>query len=330
MRDTYQKLATTMQGGILHVRTNNETTTICVGYRELANQLPVTEDTLFPTASVGKVFTAVGVLQLIDQGKLSLSDTIGDVLTFDLGHLDPKVTIEQLLTHTSGVPDYCDESRYPNYADLWIHFPNYKIRKGSDLLPLFIDEPMMYEKGSRAQYNNSAFVLLGLVIEDVSKTDFYTYLKDNLFIPLGMERSCYCEFDRLKKNTASGYLFDTVKQEPYTHIYSLDARGSGAGGAFTTVLDMDRFWDGLLGGAILSNPMVEDMLTPRVELEGAHYGLGVWLDKEGNPFVDGVDPGATARSWCNRKTKDVISVFSNFEDNVFEVFHQVKNVTISS
>ena len=105
------------------------------GFADLPNEIPNTLNTRFAIASAGKVFVAVGILQLIEQGKLHLEDTLGNVLTMDLGQIDPDVTIRQLLTHTSGVPDYFDESVMDDYEELWIDFPNYRIRHNNDLFP---------------------------------------------------------------------------------------------------------------------------------------------------------------------------------------------------
>lgn len=116
------------------------------GYADLANSVPNTWDTKFASASAGKVFTAAAILQLIDSGKLSLEDTLGELLTLDLHRIDPVVTVRQLLNHTSGIPDYFDESVMGDYEVLWWDFPNYRIRSNSDLLPLFLAKPMMYPR----------------------------------------------------------------------------------------------------------------------------------------------------------------------------------------
>ena len=129
------------------------------GYADLPNEIPNTIDTRFASASAGKVFVAVGILRLVDQGKLRLEDNIGELLDLQLNQIDPDVIVAQLLNHTSGVPDYFDETVMDEYEDLWIDFPNYRIRKNSDLLPLFINKPMMYPRGTKFQYNNSGFTM---------------------------------------------------------------------------------------------------------------------------------------------------------------------------
>ena len=125
------------------------------GFADLANEVPNTLDTRFASASAGKVFVAVGILQLIERAQIQFDDRIGALLDMDLHAIDRDVTVRQLLTHTSGVPYYFDESAMDDYEDLWVDYPNYRIRRNSDLLPLFIDKPMMYPRGERFQYNNS-------------------------------------------------------------------------------------------------------------------------------------------------------------------------------
>lgn len=138
------------------------------GFADMPNEVPNTLETKFASASAGKVFVAVGILQLIEQGKLHFDDTLGTILDMDLEQIDPDVTIRQLLNHTSGVPDYFDESVMDEYEELWIDYPNYKIRHNNDLLPLFLHKPMMYPKGERFQYNNSGYVLLAMIIEKIT------------------------------------------------------------------------------------------------------------------------------------------------------------------
>ena len=127
------------------------------GYADMANEIPNTIETRFASASMGKTFVAVGILQLIEARKLKFEDTIGSLLDIDLKSIDPDVTVKQLLNHTSGVPDYFDESVMDDYEALWTDFPNYRIRHNEDMLPLFIDKPMMYPKGEKFQYNNTGY-----------------------------------------------------------------------------------------------------------------------------------------------------------------------------
>ena len=136
------------RGGIYVVQDSEILIEHVSGLADLANEIPNTIETKFASASAGKVFIAVAILQLIEQGKLNFEDTLEKLLDFDLYDIDVDVTVEQLLNHTSGVPDYFDESIMDEYEELWFEYPNYKIRHNNDLFPLFIDKPM--NKGNRS------------------------------------------------------------------------------------------------------------------------------------------------------------------------------------
>ena len=116
------------------------------GMADIAGERPNTLETRFACASMSKTFVAVGILQLIERGLLKFDDTLGSILTLDLKKVDPDVTVEQLLTHTSGVPDYDDETE-DDAEELWANYPNYKIRKNEDLFLISREKPMLYPKG---------------------------------------------------------------------------------------------------------------------------------------------------------------------------------------
>ena len=156
------------------------------GYADIANEVPNAIETKFATASVGKVFTAVAILQLIERRVLSFDESIGDLLNIDLLAVDLSVTIRQLLSHTSGMPDYFDDGSMGSYEELWAEYPNYRIRKSADLLPLFINKPMRCSPGERFQYNDAGYVFLALIIEAVTNVPFDEYIKRSIFIPCTM------------------------------------------------------------------------------------------------------------------------------------------------
>jgi CubicO group peptidase (beta-lactamase class C family) len=302
------------------------------GYADLPNKISNELDTKFATASAGKVFVAVGILQLIEQGKLSFDDKIGDLLDFDFKAIDKNIMVKQLLCHTSGIPDYFDESIMSEYDELWRDYPNYKIRTSSDLIPLFIDKPMMYTPGERFQYNNTGFVVLGLIIEKLTGQLFDEYLEKNVFEPSGMFHTGYYELDRLPAKCANSYIYDEKRGGYYTNIYSVDVKGTGAGGAFTTVLDIDRFWLSLLEGKLISNKMLEQMLSVQSSSEEDYYGYGIWLDKIKDkryiPYFQGSDPGVSFISSYDTVNNISITAVSNFGCNVWKLRRNIANVIV--
>lgn len=299
------------------------------GYADLVNQVPNTLETKFATASAGKAFVAVGILQLIEKGVLHFEDTIGELLDFDLNKIDPKINIEQLLTHTSGIPDYFNEEEMEEYEELWKEYPNYKIRSNRDLIPLFIDKPMMYNPGERFQYNNTGYVVLALIIEKATKRDFDCYLQSEIFEACGMESTGYYELDRLPAKCAHNYIFDEKRKEYRTNIYSVDVKGTGAGGAFTTVEDVERFWGKLLSYELLSENMTRKMLEPKSGNEKTgYYGYGIWVKKLSetsfSPYFQGSDPGVSFISVFQPDRNMILTLVSNYGDNVWKIMRNIR------
>lgn len=296
------------------------------GFANSADKLPNVPDTRFATASAGKVFVAAAVLRLIEEGRLGFESTIGGLLDFDLKAIDPAITVKQLLTHTSGMPDYFDESVMEDYDELWRDYPNYKIRESSDLIPLFIDKPMAYRPGERFQYNNAGFVALGLIIEAVCGVKFDDYLEKAVFSPCGMSDTSYFELDRLPERCANSYIRDPKRGGFYTNIYSVDVKGTGAGGAFTTVWDIARFWRGLFSGAVISDLMLRNMLSLHARGDDEFYGLGIWLKKLGEgrfmPQFEGCDPGVSFIS-CRMEDGTVVTAVSNMGQNVWKLKNDI-------
>lgn len=298
------------------------------GFSDISNQIKNTVETKFQTASAGKFFVAVGIMQLIEAGRISLTSQIGDLLDFPLHQIDRTITIRQLLNHTSGIPDYFDESTMSEYADLWIDLPNYRIRTSRDLLPLFIEKPMMYPAGEKFQYNNSGYVILGLILERVTGQLFDKYLHENIFRPCDMLDTGYYELDRLPAKCANAYIFDESKQQYFTNIYSVDAKGTGAGGAFTTVVDVEKFWKKLLNKKLVSMATLTEMFSVQSYDEKNYYGYGIWLKKIDesifHPFFQGSDPGVSFISRYNPESRLRVHIVSNKGENVWGLASKIE------
>ena len=304
------------------------------GFADLSNEIPNTLDTRFASASAGKVFVAAGILQLIEQGKLRFDDTLGELLDIEFHHIDRDVTVRQLLVHKSGVPDYFYETIMSEYEDLWIDYPNYKIRHNHDLLPLFINKPMMYPKGEKFQYNNSGYVLLAMIIEKVTGVYFDQYLQTNIFQPCNMKSTGYYELDKLPSRCANNYIYCPDTRDFRTNIFSVDVKGTGAGGAFITVTDIVRFWTELLKGNLISKELVSKMLSKQsgdgMDAEEGYYGYGVWIidnpGVEDFAYFQGSDPGVSFISEYNPNNKMISVLVSNYGDNVWKEMRRIREV----
>lgn len=320
--------------GVIYAERDGKTLCESVtGFADLAKRVPNTMETRFASASAGKAFVAVGIIRLIEQGKLSFESTLGELFDIGLQGIDPAVTVRQLLNHTSGVPDYFDESVMDEYEELWRVIPNYSIRRNDDLFPLFFGKPMMYPRGERFRYNNSGYVLLASVIERVTGTPFDKYLKQNVFDPADMSRTGYFPLDRLPCGCANSYIYCPETGDFRTNIYSVEANGSGAGGAFITVPDIVRFWKALVGGRLVSARSAAVMMTKQSgsggDPEEGYYGYGLWIID--NPagkdyaYFQGCDPGAGFLSEYDPNTGTISVLVSNYCDNVWAEMRKLRS-----
>ena len=326
MQDTIDK---NFRGNIFILKDEKVICNFSNGYADLPNKIPNTIETKFASASAGKVFIAVAILQLIENGKIKFDDTLEKFLDIEFSTIDKDATVKQLLTHTSGVPDYFDESVMDEYEELWKDFPNYKIRHNNDLFPLFINKPMMYPKGEKFQYNNSGYVLLASIIEKVSGMYFDEYLQKNIFVPCKMFSTGYYELDKLPAKCGNNYIYCEDTKDFRTNIFSVDVKGTGAGGAFITVKDIISFWKNLIEGKLISKEMVSQMFTKQSgSTSDGFYGYGIWIidNPKENDFVffQGCDPGVSFISEYNPNNKMISVLVSNFGDNVWHEMHKIR------
>jgi CubicO group peptidase (beta-lactamase class C family) len=275
------------------------------------NNVPVTR---FGMASGCKIFTAVAILQLVEKKLLDLDFLLSDCLEISFPHFDSSITIRHLLTHSSGIPDYFDEEIMRDYSDLWNSLPMYKMTSTQSFLPMFQNNEMKFSPGERFSYSNAGFIVLGLIVEQITGLTFQNYVQENVFKICGMEDSGYFRLDQLPERTAVGYIDQGITWR--SNIYSIPIIGGPDGGAFTTVYDLEKFWNGLMSNLLLSKSMTEIMLSPHISVnEYIHYGFGVWIMKQNNEifkyYIVGSDPGIEMKSSVYTKLNTQVHVLSN-------------------
>jgi CubicO group peptidase (beta-lactamase class C family) len=287
--------------GVIFVRENEEILFAqSYGMADQAEQIPNTVYTRFGMASGAKTFTSVAICQLVERGFITFDTRLKDCLDLPLPNFDPDVTLQHLLTHSSGIPDYFDEAVMDDYEALWLEHPMYAFRSPGDFVPLFANGTMKFKPGEQWAYNNAGYIMLGLVVEQLARMPFSDYVEKHIFQACGMMSSGYFSLDRLPGGTAQGYI-PAEDGNWRTNIYAIPIVGGSDGGAYTTVHDLARFWDALMGFRLLKQAMVTRMLTPYWRTnpgnEETHYGVGIWVVQEkGYPrvvYMAGEDPGVS-------------------------------------
>jgi CubicO group peptidase (beta-lactamase class C family) len=299
------------------------------GYANKSDSLPNKIDTKFAIASGAKTFTAVAVCQLVEQGKLSLDARLVDVLDSPFPRFDPAVTVQHLLSHTSGIPDYFDEEVMDDYEALWAERPMYNIRAPKDFLPLFQNQPMKSAPGERFAYSNAGYIVLGLIVEQASGMVFSDCVRQHIFEPCGMRGSGYFRTDRLPANSATGYIRD-ADGGWRSNIYAVPIVGGPDGGVFTTAPDVHRFWDNLRNNRLLGEGMTRAMLSVQAkENDDTAYGYGVWLKTADGAVtrvhMEGADPGVGFFSAVYPASEIEFTVIGNTGDDTWLAVRAVRD-----
>ncbi|WHX41109.1 serine hydrolase [Mesobacillus sp. AQ2] len=303
------------------------------GFSNRSDQVKNNTDTRFGIASGCKLFTAIAICQLVEDGKLTFDTRLRDCLDIKFPRFNEEITIQHLLTHTSGIPDYFDEKIMDDFEDLWVARPMYHIRNLSDFLPMFQNEQMKAAPGEAFHYNNAGYILLGLIVEQASKMTFTDYVEEHIFKRAGMNDSGYFSFDQLPANTATGYI-DLPDGTWKTNIYSLPVKGGSDGGAYITVNDMAELWKALFGQLLLTKETLERLLTPHAQAnETGYYGYGIWIKNESGQVakyhVMGYDPGVSFHSAYYPATQAIAVVCSNKSEGAYDIMEAVEQGLLS-
>lgn len=230
----------------------------------VANKL----DTKFNLGSMNKMFTSTAIMQLAEKGKLSLEDPISKYVdeSWLPKSITDKVTVHHLLTHTSGLGSYFNDTYWNGSRELY--------RSVEDFKPLVKGETLQFEPGERFGYSNTGMLLLGVVIQSVTGQDYFDYIRENIYRPAGMINSDSYEMDFPVENLAIGYI--PAPDSPWkweNNLYKHVIKGGPAGGGFSTVEDLFRFAQALQGGKLISRSSLEKMWTPHTGRYG--YGFSV-------------------------------------------------------
>ena len=311
------KLTTTDQfsGAVLIARNGKPIFTRAYGLANKSFNVPNRIDTKFNLASMNKMFTAVAIAQLAEAGKLSFDDTIIKHLPdYPNKAVAEKVTIHQLLTHTSGLGDFFNEK---------FEAKKNRLRAVSDYYSLFADDPLLFEPGAKWRYSNAGFIVLGAIIERVSGQKYFDYVREHIYKPAGMTNSDSYETDNIIENLAVGYteigLDNRAKPgQMWNNLVILPVKGSPAGGGYSTVEDLLKFDVALRENKLLSKKFTDLILTGKVETVAPDrkYAYGFMADLTNGTRIaghGGTSPGANTKLDMYLDIGYTVIVLSNYD-----------------
>ncbi|MEM1321831.1 MAG: serine hydrolase [Bacteroidota bacterium] len=226
-------------------------------------------DTRFRLGSITKQFTAMAIMQYVEQGKIDLQDKITNYLPDYPKVQGDKITIHHLLTHTSGIPSYTGDPEVMKNRASIVEAPDEFIKR-------FNEKELEFEPGAEFSYNNSGYYLLGMILEKVGGKPYDQVLADNIFKPLGMENSGYEHYQNVIPYLSQGY--SVIGDDPLRCNFINTDIAYAAGALYSTVGDLHRWHLALSNNELVSAETKAKIYTP----EKANYGYGWEIDQMHN------------------------------------------------
>jgi D-alanyl-D-alanine carboxypeptidase len=276
-------------------------------------------DTPFNLASDNKMFTAVLIAQLQQKGKLAWSDTVGRFLPdWPQADVRDKVTIEHLLTHTSGLGDYWGPEHDAKAKSL---------DSVAEYAELIRTDAPAAEPGKAFKYSNNGYVLLGLIAEKITGENYYEQVRQRIYRPAGMTRSDHFLITDMAAGFAIGYERDGSPNTPH-----LALRGSPAGGGYASADDLLRFATALQGNKLVSKETLAQMTTSRVAMGpnmANGYGFGIGRGQERRYGHAGGSPGVHASFEVFPDSGYVVIVLSNRDQGTQQLTQQLTAMVLA-
>jgi len=320
--------ADTFSGAVLVARDGSPVFKKAYGMADRERRVANRTDTKFNLGSMNKMFTAIAIAQLAERGKLSFQDTIARHLpAYPNREVAAKVTIHQLLTHTSGLGNYMNDAWAANRAN---------IRTAADLLPYFANDPLKFAPGTSWQYSNAGFVVLGLIVEKLSGRSYFDHVRAHVFKPAGMNDTDSYENAREVANRAVGYTRRTAEgslrrdEPPRPNTSVLPFRGTPAGGGYSTLDDLLRFDRALRSHKLLGAKFTELVTTGKVDAPFGKYAYGFGDSRvNGKRYIghNGGAPGIAAQFESYTDAGYTIIVLANYDPpSVMPLIRQIEQL----
>jgi CubicO group peptidase (beta-lactamase class C family) len=238
--------------------------------RNISNQV----NTKFCIGSMNKMFTAVAIAQLVEQGRLSYDDLIGKYLGEEwiLSEVGEKVKISHLLSHTSGIAEYLTDEFLISSAEIYRTLEDYK--------SIIKEKSLTFKPGTRWEYCNTGFILLGAIIEKATGKDYWDYIKEHIYDPADMDNTIGFDRNKTLPNLAMGY--EKVQEEGKVFwkktAFAGKIKGSSSGGGFSTVDDLLKFAEALRSDLLISSESKELLMSVKASSRSIDYGYGFIIE----------------------------------------------------
>ena len=328
--DAYLKTNTEkdlFSGVVLFAREGKPIFKKAYGMADREHNIPNQVNTKFCIGSMGKMFTAVAIAQLVEQGKLSYDDLIGKYLGADwiLPEVGEKVKISHLLSHTSGIAEFLDDEFY-KFAEPGTYWTL------EDRKPIVKEKSLTFEPGTRWAYCNIGFILLAAIIEKVTGRNISDYLKEHIFDPADMDNTSDSYRKTTLSNVALGY--DKVQEEgkAFWRKTGLFGKNDGtpSGGGFSTVDDLLNFSEALRRDLLISSESKELLMSAKPGLSSKNYGYGFWIEnsrKFGRVVGHGgVAPGVSANFRMFLDRGYTLITLSNYSEAMLPVARKIRSL----
>jgi CubicO group peptidase (beta-lactamase class C family) len=234
------------------------------GYANIEWNIPNEPDTKFRIGSISKQFTAMLIMQLVEKGLVKLEGNISDYLPYYPKETGDKITVHQLLTHTSGIFNYTND---PEFFAEKRFFPH----TTEEITKLFSGKELDFEPGTKWSYSNSGYIVLGAIIEQVTGKSYEQVLQENILTPLEMNSTGFDHWEKIIPKRAWGYnrVLDSYENAQYIDMSLPHAAGS----LYSTVEDLFIWGEALYTDKLVSYESLNKMMTPYMNYYG--YGLGI-------------------------------------------------------
>lgn len=277
-------------------------------------------DTKFNLGSMNKMFTSVAILQLVERKLLDLNDPIIKYLdeSWLPEEITSKVNVHHLLSHTSGLGNYFNETFWNSSRALY--------RNVDDFKPLVKGDSLAFEPGKQYSYSNTGMLLLGVIIQKVAKQDYFEYVETNIFQPTQMFNTNSYEMDQPVENLAIGYERSDNKFGWINNLYKHVIKGGPAGGGFSTVGDLHKFSMALVNEKLVSKKSLDLLWT---DYSNAEYGYGFTIKQTPSGKVVGHSggfPGLNSNLDIFLDNGYVVAVMSNYDQGASPLAKKISHL----